>query len=78
MHLLKPGRRLRRMTPGFHEVINLSAENGIVQCALEPVTRDGLQNDPGIVVKSCLKTRSFLPGRFVGFALKFRNNLSTQ
>ena len=49
MRLLKPGGRLGCLTPGFHEGINLFAENGNVQCALEPVPRDGLQHDPGVV-----------------------------
>ena len=49
MVLLKPGGRLRRVPPGLDQVVDVRAESGIGQHALELVPRDRLQDDPGVM-----------------------------
>ena len=51
MILLKPRGRLRRLTLGSQQVINVLAEGGIGQHALEFVLRDRLQDHPRILRK---------------------------
>ena len=49
MALLKPGRRLRSLTLGLQQVINVLAEGGIRQHSLELIARDRLQDNPGVL-----------------------------
>ena len=65
MVLLKPRRRLRRLPPGLHQVIDVLAEGGIGQHALELVARDRLQDDPG-VMRDLPQCGIELPPHFVG------------
>ena len=46
---LKPGRRFRRLPAGFDQTIHVLAEIGIFQHAHDPVARDRLKHNPGIV-----------------------------
>ena len=65
MILLKPRGRLRRLPSGFDQVIDVLAENGIGQHALDLVARDRLQDDPG-VVRDLPQFGIKLPPHFVG------------
>ena len=65
MVALKPGGRFRRLAAGFHQVIYVLPESGIGQHALDPVARDRLQDDPG-VVRDLPKLRIKLSPHFVG------------
>ena len=46
---LKPGGCLRGVPPGLHQIINVLAKGGIRQHRLEFLSRDRLQDDPGVV-----------------------------
>ena len=65
MILLKPRGRLRRLTLGSQQVINVLAEGGIGQHALELVHRNSLQDHPG-VLSGLPQRRIKLPPHFVG------------
>lgn len=65
MMLLKPSGRLRRLTLGPDQSINLLAESGIAKQTLNLILRDSLQHDPRIV--SEFPERGIkLPPYFVG------------
>ena len=49
MGLLKPGGRLRRLSPASREVIDLLAEGGLGRDPPELIPRDRLQHGPGIM-----------------------------
>ena len=63
--MLKPCGRLRRLTLGSHQVINVLAESGIGQHVLELVPRDRLQDNPG-VLREFPQRGIKLPPHFVG------------
>ena len=65
MGLLKPRGRFRRLPPGLHQVIDLLAESGIGQHALDLVPRDRLQDNPG-VMSEFPQFGIKLPPHFVG------------
>ena len=65
MILLKPRGRLRRLTLGSQQVINVLAESRIGQHALELVPRDRLQDNPGIL-REFPQRGIKLPPHFVG------------
>ena len=65
MILLKPRGRLQRLPPGLHQVIDVLAENGIGQHALDLVARDRLQDNPG-VMREFPQFGIKLPPHFVG------------
>ena len=49
MILLKPRRSFNSLLPGLPQVINVFTKNGIGKHALDPVSRDCLQNNPWIL-----------------------------
>ena len=63
--LLKPGGRLRRLPAGFDQALDVVAESGIGQHALDLVARDRLQDDPGIM-RGLPQCGIELPPHFVG------------
>ena len=65
MLLLKPRRRLRRLTLGSQQVINVLTVGRIGQHALELVPRDRLQDNPG-VLREFPQRRIKLPPHLVG------------
>ena len=65
MVLLKPCGRLRRLPPGPHQVVHILAKYGIGQHALDLVTRNRLQDDPG-VMRDVPQFGIKLPPDFVG------------
>jgi len=65
MTLLKPHRRLQRLPPFLHQAIDVFAKNGIGQHALDPIARDRLQNNPG-VMRDLPQFGIELPPHFVG------------
>ena len=61
---LKPRGRFQGLPAGFNQAIDIVTENGIGQHVLNPVARDGLQNDPG-VMRDFPKSGVKLPPDFV-------------
>ncbi|MBS1136999.1 MAG: hypothetical protein H6R11_953 [Proteobacteria bacterium] len=47
--LLKPAGRLRRLSPGLHQVVHVLAESGVGQHMPQFLPRDRLQDDPGVI-----------------------------
>ncbi len=65
MFLLKPCGGLQSLPPGLHQAIDVLAKTRIGQHALDPVTRDRLQHDPG-VMRELPQYGIKLPPHFIG------------
>ena len=65
MIALKPGRRFCCLAAGFHQIIHILPKRGVAQCALDPVARGSLQDDPW-VVRDLPEPRIKLPPHLIG------------
>jgi len=63
--LLKPGGRLHDLPPGLNQVIYVFSKDGVSQYALDPIARESLQDNPGML-RDCPWFGIKLPPHIVG------------